>query len=195
MRRSYLGLTQRRVRPKPLPTPLVWRVASQPFQATWWRLCGSGSRTNLRWASSCENTAGGLVIGRNSVEDGQHHNLKRPRKETVHGESERKSWDRDGRRHGHRQGDGLGDVEGGRSFGDRESGCREGRRGRTTDPAGGWPGSVPENRREQARRSEGAGRTGGGRVRQARCGVQQRRYGRGATSLARNGHREGSDVI
>jgi hypothetical protein len=48
--------------------------------AEWWRLCGGGSRTNSPWASGCATTAGGSVIGRNSVDDEQHRNMKRLRK-------------------------------------------------------------------------------------------------------------------
>ena len=50
------------------------------------------------------------------------------------------------------------------------------------DPAGRWPGGVPEDRREQARRREGAGRAGGRGVRAARPGLQQRRDGRRASA-------------
>ena len=40
----------------------------------------------MPWDNSCVNTASGSVIGRNSVDDGQHGNKKRQPKGTVYGE-------------------------------------------------------------------------------------------------------------
>ena len=80
MRHSFPGPTRRRVQPKLPLTPLAWPITSPQSKATWWRPCGGGSRTNSPWASGCENTAGGSVIGRNSVDDGQHRNMKRQTK-------------------------------------------------------------------------------------------------------------------
>ena len=54
------------------------------------------------------------------------------------------------------------------------------------DPAGRWPGRVPEDGREQAGRREGTGGAGGGRIRAARPGVQQRRDGRASKSRCTN---------
>src|SRR5712691_4146021 len=70
MQHSFLGPTRRRVQPKQPLMPLAWPITSQQSKATWWRICGGGSRTNSLWAGGCANTAGGSVIDRNSVDAG-----------------------------------------------------------------------------------------------------------------------------